>query len=59
LEDLEKGPKKLKGSAALQVQEEQQYEPVSPELAGTKPPTKEYTWMDPWHQLHMQQRMAL
>ena len=24
-----------------------------PELSGTKPPTKEYTWKDPWFQLHM------
>ena len=23
------------------------------ELPGTKPPTKEYTWRDPWLQLHM------
>jgi len=27
--------------------------PDTPELPGTKPPTKEYTWRDPW------QRMAL
>jgi hypothetical protein len=25
----------------------------SAELPGTKPPTKEYTWRDPWLQLHM------
>ena len=31
--------------------------PVSPELQGTKPPTKEYTWRDPWLQPHGQQRM--
>jgi hypothetical protein len=24
-----------------------------PELPGTKPPTKEYTWKDSWLQLHM------
>jgi len=30
-----------------------------PELPGTKPPTNEYTWRDPWLQLHMYQRMAL
>ena len=29
-----------------------------PELPGTKPPTKEYTWRDPWLQPHMWQRMA-
>jgi hypothetical protein len=27
-----------------------------PELPGTKPPTKEYTWRDPWLQL---KKMAL
>jgi hypothetical protein len=26
---------------------------------GTKPPTKEYKWRDPWLQLHMYQRMKL
>ena len=34
-------------------------QPDLPELPGTKSPTKEYTWRDPWLQLHMQQRMAL
>jgi hypothetical protein len=34
-------------------------QPVLPELPGTKPPTKEYTWRDPQLQPHMQQRMAL
>jgi hypothetical protein len=24
-----------------------------PELLETKPPTKEYTWKDPWRQIHM------
>jgi hypothetical protein len=24
-----------------------------PEVSGAKPPTKEYTWRDPWLQLHM------
>ena len=33
--------------------------PPPPELPGTKPPTKEYTWRDPWLQLLMWQRMAL
>ena len=43
----------------LTPQEEQQYETTStPELPGTKPTTKEYTWRDPLLQLHMQQRMA-
>jgi hypothetical protein len=30
-----------------------------PELPGSKLPTKEYTWRDPWFQLYMQQRMDL
>jgi hypothetical protein len=34
-------------------------QPVTPELPGTKPPTKEYTWRDPWLQTHMLQRMIL
>jgi hypothetical protein len=33
-------------------------QPVFPEIPGTKPPTKEYSWRDPWLQLHIQQRMA-
>jgi hypothetical protein len=28
-------------------------QPVPPELSSTKPPTKEYTWRDPWLQPHM------
>jgi hypothetical protein len=32
--------------------------PVSLELPGTKPPTKEHTWWDSWLQLYMQQRIA-
>jgi hypothetical protein len=31
---------------------------MPPELPGTKPPTKEHTWRDPWLQLHMKQRMV-
>ena len=27
--------------------------PDLPELPRTKPPTKDYTWRDPWLQLHM------
>jgi hypothetical protein len=34
-------------------------QPVTLELPGTKPPTKEYTWRDQWLQTHIQQRMAL
>ena len=33
--------------------------PVPPELPGTKPPSKEYTWRDPWLQPHMKPRMAI
>jgi hypothetical protein len=42
MEELEKGPKEIKGFVA--PLEEQR---VPPELPGTKPPTKEYTWRDP------------
>jgi len=28
--------------------------PDTPELPGTRPPSKEYTWRDPWLQLHME-----
>jgi hypothetical protein len=28
-------------------------QPDTPELPGTKPPTKEYTRRDPWLQMHM------
>jgi hypothetical protein len=27
--------------------------PLTPEFPGTSPPTKEYTWRDPWLQPHM------
>jgi hypothetical protein len=30
-----------------------------PELPGTKPPTKEYAWSDPWLPLHMLQRIDI
>jgi hypothetical protein len=33
--------------------------PDPPELPRTKPATKQYTWRDPWVQLHIYQRMAL
>jgi hypothetical protein len=46
MEELEKGLKELKGFAS--PQEKQQYnnnnQPDPPELPGTKPLTKEYTW---------------
>jgi hypothetical protein len=28
-------------------------QPDLPELPGTKPPTKKYTWRNPWFQLHV------
>ena len=34
-------------------------QPDAPELTGTKPLIKEYTWRDPGLQLHMYQRMPL
>jgi hypothetical protein len=34
-------------------------QPVPPELPGTKPPTKKYTWRDSWLQPNIYQRMAL
>jgi hypothetical protein len=54
VEELEKGLKKLK---EFQTPEEgQQYQTTRPapkEFPGSKPPTKEYTWRDPWLQPHM------
>ena len=52
MEALEKGPSELRG---LQPPyEEQQYKLTStPDLPGTKPPTKENTWMVPWLKPHM------
>ena len=46
MEELEKGLKEVKGFATLSERQYQQ--PDSPELPGTKPPTKEYTWRDSW-----------
>jgi hypothetical protein len=47
MEDLEKGLKELKVFAA--PWREQQYQQARPpELLRTGPPTKEYTWSDPW-----------
>jgi hypothetical protein len=51
-------PFELKGFVA--PYKEQQYKLTStPELPGTKPVTKEYSWRDAWLQLPMKQRMAL
>jgi hypothetical protein len=56
MKELENRLKELKGVAT--TQEEKQYQPTRtphplPELPGTKPPTKEYTWRDPWIPQHM------
>ena len=52
MENLGKEVKKLKGFTS--PKEEQHYQPPRPpELPGTKPPTKEYTWRGPWLQLLM------
>ena len=56
MEELEKGPKELKG---FNRRNNNMNQPVPPELPGTKPPTREYTWRDPWLQMHMQQKMEL
>jgi hypothetical protein len=52
MEELEKGPKELKGFAA--PEKEQQYDhPLLRVLAGSKSPTKVYTWRDSRLQPHM------
>ena len=58
VEELEEGLKELRGFAATWG--EQQCQPAwCPELPGTGPQTKEYTWSDPWLQPPMWQKMAL
>jgi hypothetical protein len=57
MEELEKGLKNLKGLPPHRKNNINQSD--TPELSGNKPPTKEYTWRDPWLQPHMYQRMAL
>jgi hypothetical protein len=49
---LQKGLKELKGFATLRKNNNIN-QPDPSELSGTKPSTKEYTWRDPWLQLHM------
>ena len=52
MEKLEKGLKEMKELAT--PYEEPQYQlNRPPEFPGTKLPIKEYTWRDPWLQLHM------
>jgi hypothetical protein len=52
MEELEKGLKELRGFAPHRKNNNIN-QPDPPELPGTKPPTTEYTWRDPWLQLHM------
>jgi hypothetical protein len=58
VEELEKRLKELRGFAALWG-EQQCQQARSPELPGTRPPTKEYTWSDPWRWPHVWQKMTL
>ena len=54
MEELEKGLKKLKGFATHRKNNNIDHpELPTPELPETKPPTKEYTWRNPWRQSHM------
>jgi len=52
VQKLEKELKKQKGLATHRTNNNIN-QPEFPELPGTKKPTKEYTWRDPWLQLHM------
>jgi hypothetical protein len=52
MEELEKEPKGRKGFATHRKNNNIN-QPDPPELPGTKPPTKEYTWRDPWLQPHL------
>jgi hypothetical protein len=52
IEELEKGLKELKGFATHRKNNNNN-QPDSSELPGTKLPTKEYTWSNPWLQLYM------
>ena len=47
IEELEKGHKKLTGLQPHRRNNNMK-QPVLPELPGTKPPSKECTWRDPW-----------
>ena len=58
MEEMGKGLKELKGLEPHRKNNNIiQLDPS--ELPGTKPPTREYTWEEPWFQLHMEQRIAL
>jgi hypothetical protein len=52
MEELEKGLKELKRFVTHRKNNNIN-SPELPELPGTKPPTKQYTWRDPWLQQHM------
>jgi hypothetical protein len=58
MEELEKVLKELRG---LQPHggSNSINRPEPPELRDSGPPTKEYTWRDPWLWLYVWQRMAL
>ena len=58
MEELEKGLKELRGFAAPWWEQPCQLNRSPLELPGTGPPSKEYTWRDPWLWLNMWQRMA-
>jgi hypothetical protein len=50
---LGEGLKELKGFETPQEEQYQTNQIPPPELPGIKPPTKEYTWWDPWPKLHI------
>jgi hypothetical protein len=51
MEELEKGLKELKGFATHRKNSNIN-QPDPPDFPGAKPPAEEYTWRDPWLQLH-------
>jgi len=57
MKEFVEGLKELKRFATTQKEQQcdssRPHPPPPAKLPGTKPPTKEYTWRDPWLQLHM------
>jgi hypothetical protein len=53
VKELEKGLKELKRVATHRKNNNINQPDPLPEFPGTKPPTKEYTWRNPWLQPHM------